>query len=81
MEERDKMLLEDIKSKLGGSIYKVSNGKAYRYQLSNRKGLMNLLLRINGLIRNPTRMLQLSKVCNHYGLELKMPKELTKENG
>ena len=81
MEERDKMLLEDIKSKLGGSIYKVSNSKAYKYKLSNLKGLMNLLLRINGLIRNPTRMLQLSKVCKHYGLELKMPKELTKENG
>lgn len=75
------MLLEDIKSKLGGSIYKINGARAYRYQLSNLKGLINLILRINGLIRNPIRMLQLNKVCKHYGLELIIPKELTKNNG
>mgnify|MGYP002349432034 FL=1 len=81
VENRDIMLLEDIKSKLGGSIYKVSGAKAYKYQLSNLKGLMNLILRINGLIRNPVRMLQLDKVCKHYGLKLIMPKELKFNNG
>ncbi|GAV30687.1 hypothetical protein PMKS-004206 [Pichia membranifaciens] len=75
------MLLEDIKSKLGGSIYKTSGAKAYKYQLSNLKGLMDLVLRINGLIRNPIRMLQLDKVCKHYGLLLKVPNKLTYNNG
>lgn len=81
MKDRDLILLEDIKSKIGGSIYKVSGVKAYKYQLSNLKGLMNLLLRINGNIRNPIRMLQLDKVCKHYGLSLIIPKNLTYNNG
>lgn len=81
VEDRDLMLLEDIKSKLGGSIYKTSGAKAYKYQLSNLKGLMDLVLRINGLIRNPIRMLQLDKVCKHYGLLLKVPNKLTYNNG
>lgn len=81
MKDRDLILLEDIKSKIGGSIYKVSGVKAYKYQLSNLKGLMNLLLRVNGNIRNPIRMLQLDKVCKHYGLSLIIPKNLTYNNG
>jgi len=81
MDIRDKKALYEIKHKLGGSIYTIANANALRYQLSHRKGLIILLNAINGLIRNPTRMLQMNKLCVKYGIELIYPKPLTFNNG
>lgn len=81
MDIRDKKALYEIKHKLGGSIYTMANANALRYQLSHRKGLIVLLNGINGLIRNPTRMLQMNKLCVKYGIELIYPKPLTFNNG
>ena len=36
---------------------------------------------MNGLIRNPTRMLQMNKLCLKYGIKLLYPKSLTFNNG
>jgi hypothetical protein len=81
MDIRDKSALYEIKHKLGGSIYTIANANALRYQLSHRKGLIVLIKGVNGLIRNPTRMLQMNKLCLKYGIELLYPKPLTFNNG
>jgi len=36
---------------------------------------------VNGLIRNPNRLIQLGKICDKYGFTLNYPKPLTYSNG
>lgn len=36
---------------------------------------------MNGLIRNPIRLLQMNKLCNKYEIPIKYPKALTYSNG
>jgi len=81
MDSRDKQALFEIKHRLGGSIYNIANANALKYQLSHKKGLINLINGVNGLIRNPTRMLQMNKLCMKYGIKLQYPKPLTFNNG
>jgi proton-conducting membrane transporter/LAGLIDADG DNA endonuclease family protein len=81
MDIRDKKALYEIKHKFGGSIYSISNANALRYQLSHKKGLVALINAVNGLLRNPTRMLQMNKLCVKYGIELLYPKPLIFNNG
>jgi len=57
MNIRDKNALYKIKHKLGGSIYTIANVSALIYQLSHKKGLIVLLNGVNGLIRNPIRII------------------------
>jgi hypothetical protein len=81
MQLRDKRILYLIKQKYGGAV-KLHAGYNYlRYRLHHKAGLLSLIHGINGLIRNPTRILQLGKICNIYGIELKDPKPLTYYNG
>jgi len=44
----------------GGSLR--SNDKAIRYRLHHKLGLLKLINNINGLIRNPTIILQFNKL-------------------
>jgi hypothetical protein len=81
MDIRDKKALYEIKHKLGGSIRTMANANALRYQLSHKKGLVFLINNVNGLIRNPTRLLQMNKLCLKYGIKLLYPKPLTFNNG
>ena len=81
MDVRDKKALYEIKHKYGGSIKSVSGAKALKYKLRNKKGLAYLINDINGLIRNPTRLLQMNKLCDKYKIDLKYPKPLTYNNG
>ena len=81
MDVRDKKALYSILHKYGGSIKPVSGAKALKYKLRNKKGLLHLIKDINGLIRNPARLLQINKLCNKYEIELKYPKPLTYNNG
>jgi len=81
MDIRNKKAIYDIKHKLGGSIYTIANANALKYQLSHKKGLIALLENVNGLIRNPARLLQMNKLCLKYGIELMYPKPLTFNNG
>ena len=71
----------DIKQRLGGSIYTIAGANALKYQLSHKKGLIILLNAINGLIRNPIRMIQMNKLCIKYDIEFIYPKPLTFSNG
>ena len=81
MDIRDKKALFEIVHKFGGSINKIANANALRYNLSNKKGLVSLINAVNGNIRNPTRMLQLNKFCIKYHIVLIYPKPLSFHNG
>lgn len=77
---RDEMALYLIKQHFGGSIKLRSGNKSVRYRLHDKKGLINLILAINGNIRNPTRLLQLSKIAEKYNIDIKLPLPLTYDN-
>ena len=79
MKKEDKLALYSIKHKFGGSIKKISSG--LKYKLAHKKGLIKLVNSVNGLIRNPLRMLQLDKVCKLYGIKFEISKPLTYYNG
>jgi Proton-conducting membrane transporter/LAGLIDADG endonuclease len=81
MDVRDIKVLNEIKQKLGGTIRSIANTKAVKYQLSHKKGLIYLLNNINGLIRNPIRLLQMNKLCIKYGINILYPKPLIYNNG
>lgn len=78
---RDKKCLYLIKQKLGGAVKLTSGDNYLRYRLHHREGLLKLINKINGLLQNPTRILQLGKICEKYGIELKESKPLTYYNG
>ena len=78
---RDKKCLYLIKQKFGGSVKLYSGNNYLRYKLHHKEGLLNLIDKINGLLQNPIRILQLGKICDKYNIELKDPKPLTYFNG
>jgi len=77
MELRDKHCLYQIKDKFGGSVKLRAGNNHLRYRLHHKTGMLNLIHSINGLIRNPARILQLGKICDNYGIKLIDPKPLT----
>lgn len=78
---RDKKCLYLIKQKFGGSVKLYSGNNYLRYRLHHKEGLLNLIDKVNGLLQNPIRILQLGKICEKYNLKLKDPKPLTYYNG
>lgn len=78
---RDKKCLYLIKQKLGGAVKLYSGDNYLRYRLHHKEGLLKLIEKVNGLLQNPTRILQLGKICDKYNIELKDPKPLTYYNG
>ena len=78
---RDKKCLYLIKQKFGGSVKLYSGDNYLRYRLHHKQGLLNLTNKVNGLLQNPVRILQLGKICDIYKIELKDPKSLTYYNG
>jgi hypothetical protein len=81
MDARDVKALNEIKQKYGGTIKPISNANAVRYKLRHKKGLISLINDVNGLIRNPARLLQMNKLCVKYDIELKYPGPLTFNDG
>ena len=81
MELRDKHCLYQIKQKYGGSIKLRAGDNHLRYRLHHKSGLLDLLNAINGLIRNPVRIIQLGKICLKYNIYLKDTQPLTYDNG
>jgi len=81
MEKKDELVLEDIKSKFGGTVSINRKSNKLKYQLKNKKGLVKLLKSINGLIRNPYCMLQMKKLNENFGILFLPPKPLTFNNG
>lgn len=78
---KDISLLYEIKHKFGGSIRSISNYKSVKYKLNHKKGILELVYSVNGLIRNPSKMVQMNKLCLKYGIDLLYPKPLTFNNG
>lgn len=81
MHINDKKALYEIKHKYGGSIKTLAGSNALKYKILDKRGLIKLINDVNGLIRNPIRMLQLHKICVKYNIELKEPIPLTYNNG
>lgn len=79
MKKEDTLALYSLKHKFGGSIKDISSGS--KYKLAHKEGLLKLVNSVNGLIRNPSKMLQLDKVCKLYGVNFEVSKPLTYYNG
>lgn len=82
MNLRDERVLQVIKNVYGGSIKLRSNANALRYRLHHKEGLLRLIKDVNGEIRNPNRLVQLSKLCRKYDIFLTLqPEEIRYNNG
>lgn len=81
MQLRDKRCLYQIKQNFGGAVKLHAGDNYLRYRLHHKAGLLNLIHGVNGLIRNPIRILQLGKICEKYGIMLQDPKPLTYYDG
>ncbi len=81
MSLQDEHALAIIKQKLGGSIKIRSGAKALRYRLHNKKGMIELINRINGKIRHTSRVKQLESICSNLNIRILYPITITKNNG
>jgi len=79
MKKEDTLALYSLKHKFGGSIKEISSG--LKYKLAHKEGLLKLVNSVNGLVRNPSKMLQLDKVCKLYDVNFEVAKPLTYYNG
>lgn len=80
MSLEDKHALAIIKNKLGGSIKLRSGAKAIRYRLHDKKGMIELIKRINGNIRHSSRLKQLESICIALNIKILYPENLTYDN-
>jgi hypothetical protein len=78
---QDEHALAIIKQKLGGSIKLRSGVKALRYRLHNKKGMVDLINRINGNIRHTSRLKQLESICLLLNIPIIYPNSITIDNG
>jgi hypothetical protein len=78
---RDIKVLNELKHRYGGTVKSIGGAYAAKYRLRHNKGLILLINDINGLLRNPARLLQINKLCTKYNIVLKNPKPLTFYNG
>ncbi len=81
MDARDKKVLYLIQHIYGGSVKQISNALAFKYKLRNKLGLIALINDINGYVRNPTRLLQMNKLCVKFNIQLKYAGPLSFNNG
>ena len=70
MEARDIACLYKLKQRYGGSVKATSHAKAVRFRLHHMQGVQQVIKDVNGLIQNPVRYLQLSKICNIYNIDV-----------
>jgi len=90
MDARDKKVLYLIQQRYEGSVKQISNAYAFKYKLRNRADLIAIINDINGLIRNPIRLLRmikhseaqaLNKLCVKFDIELKYSDNISFNNG
>lgn len=77
----DESLLAQIKQKLGGRLSLKSGARAIRYRLAHKIGIIELINRVNGFIRNSIRVPQFYNICNNFNIKFIEPKPLTINNG
>jgi hypothetical protein len=80
MDKYDEHTLMHIKNKLGGSVKSRSGSNSYRYRLHHTKGMIDLIHRINGNIRNSKRFPQLMRICDKLNIPYISPIPLTIDN-
>jgi len=78
---RDKNCLYQIKQKFGGAIKLRTNLNHLRYRMHHKQGMLDIINAVNGEIRNPIRLLQLSKICDKYDIPVIQSAPLTYDNG
>nr|AYE93360.1 LAGLIDADG homing endonuclease [Termitomyces sp.] len=78
---RDKNCLYQIKQKFGGAVKLRTNLNHLRFRLHHKQGMLDIINAVNGEIRNPIRLLQLSKICEKYNIPVVQPTSITSENG
>lgn len=78
---KDERALLEIKQKLGGSVKLRAGLNAIRYRLHHKTGMIDIITRVNGHIRNSVRLKQLELVCKTLNILFKEPSELNKFNG
>lgn len=76
----DERMLRIVQNKSGGSIKVRSGAKALRWRLHNRRGMIDLINRINGNIRHTKRLFQLNNVCASLDLGIMDSFKLTNNN-
>jgi hypothetical protein len=76
MDLRDERCLSIIKNIYGGKIKLRSGVNSVRYRLHHKEGILKLINDINGQIRNPIRIHQLSKLCDLYNIKYRQPQPL-----
>ena len=81
VEVRDKNCLFQIKDKFGGSIKLKTGCNWIRYRIHHREGIIHIVSAVNGLIRHPSRLVQLAKICNKYNILLSYALPLNYNNG
>jgi hypothetical protein len=70
MDSRDEVCFHYIKHNVGGGNIKPRSGsRSVRYRLHNKAGMLDMVNRMNGLVRYPQRIVQIKKLCDLYGLE------------
>lgn len=74
-------MFKSYQTKFGGSVKVRANQNHIRYRLHHKSGLLNLITSVNGLIRNPIRMIQLAKICEKYEIPFLYPEALVYHNG
>lgn len=77
----DESLLFEIKQKLGGNIKLRAGCRAVRYRLNHKIGMIELICRVNGFIRNTIRVSQFQKICIHFNIVYLKPQPLTINDG
>ena len=77
---RDKNCLYQIKQKFGGAIKLRTNLNHLRFRMHHKQGMLDIIKAVNGEIRNPIRLLQLSKICDKYNIPVLKTAPLTFEN-
>lgn len=78
---RDKHCLYLVKQKFGGAVKLRQGANHLRYRLHHKAGILSLINSVNGLIRNPVRVLQLSRILAQYNLKIIYAQPLTYNNG
>jgi len=69
MDIHDGDALNELKQKLGGSVKPRSGAKAFRYRLTRKALLIDLIHRVKGKIRTTKRVTQLKRLCELYNIK------------
>jgi ubiquinol-cytochrome c reductase cytochrome b subunit len=78
---QDESLLYQIKQKLSGNIKLRSGSRSVRYRLGHKQGMVELIHRVNGFIRNTIRIIQFQKICHHFNIVYIKAKPLMIDTG